>query len=48
MKKNNYKHNHETAFEQIKIRCIRCDYDDNRSLFKNDDISFNKIHHENK
>ena len=48
MKKKNYKHNHEITFEQIKIRCIQCDYNDNRSLFQNNNIFFNKIHYKNK
>ena len=48
MKKNNHEHDYRTIFKQIKICRIQCDYDNNRSLFENNDIFFNKIHHENK
>ena len=48
MKKNNHEHDYETIFKQIKIRRIRCDYNNNRSLFENNDIFFNKIHYKNK
>ena len=42
MKKNNYEHNYEIIFKQIKIRRIRCDYNNNRSLFENNDIFVKK------
>ena len=46
--KKKYEHNHKIVFEQMKICYIQYDYNNNQSLFKYNDIFFNKIHYKNK